>query len=120
MPPILLIRTAVALVWLYEGLVCKLLRPMPSQQQIVRAVPLPRVLAHALLPAIGIAEVGLGLWALSGRLPFACALTQTVILIAMNTVGILSARHLIHDPIGMVLKNFALLVLAWVAAGYRG
>jgi hypothetical protein len=26
------------------------------------------------------------------------------------------SRHLIHDPKGMIVKNFAFLILAWVAA----
>ena len=36
----------------------------------------------------------------------------------MNSVGLSFARQHIHDPIGMVLKNFVLILLLWVAAGY--
>jgi hypothetical protein len=42
-----------------------------------------------------------------------------VLLVALNANGIAWSRHLIHDPAGMVVKNFAFLVLAWVAAGLR-
>jgi hypothetical protein len=40
-----------------------------------------------------------------------------VLLIALNGSGLLWARHIIHDPAGMIVKNFAFLVLVWVAAG---
>jgi hypothetical protein len=56
-------------------------------------------------------------WVLSGREPVACALAQTALLVALNASGIAWSRRLIHDPAGMVVKNFAFLVLAWVAAG---
>ena len=34
----------------------------------------------------------------------------------MNANGLIFARHLIHDPAGMVVKNAAFVVLMWVAA----
>jgi hypothetical protein len=33
---------------------------------------------------------------------------------------LLWARPIIHDPGGMVVKNFAFLVLVWVSAGLPG
>jgi hypothetical protein len=71
------------------------------------------------LKALGVVEVALGLWALSGVAPLPCALAQTVLLVTLNANGLLWARHIIHDPAGMVVKNFAFLVLGWVAAGIR-
>ena len=76
----------------------------------------PRVGA-AFLQALGVVEVALALWALSGALPVACAAAQTLLLVALNANGLLWARHIIPDPGGMVVKNFAFLVLVWVAAG---
>jgi hypothetical protein len=117
LPPFWLIRAAVAAVWLYEGLWCKLLGREPHQLTVVEAVPRwgPRVGAR-FLKTLGAVEVALALWALSGIAPLGCALAQTLLLIALNVSGILWARHLIHDPGGMLVKNFAFLVLAWVAA----
>jgi len=40
-----------------------------------------------------------------------------VLLIALNGNGLLWARHIIPDPGGMIVKNFAFLVLVWVNAG---
>ncbi len=115
--PTWLIRAAVAGVWLYEGLWCKLLGREPHQLTVVEAVPKlgPKVGA-LFLKALGLVELALGLWALSGWMPVPCALLQTLLLVTLNANGIVWARHIIHDPAGMVIKNFAFLVLAWVAA----
>ena len=121
LPPFWLIRVAVAGVWLYEGLWCKLLGREPRQFQVVEAVPRlgPRI-GSLFLRALGAVEVALALWALSGIAPLPCAVAQTVLLVLLNANGLLWARHIIHDPGGMVVKNFAFLVLAWVAASLPG
>jgi hypothetical protein len=118
LPPVWLIRLAVGAVWLYEGLWCKLLRREKRQFQVVAAVPYfgPRVGA-LFLTALGAAEVALAAWAFSGVEPLTCAAAQTLLLVTLNANGLVWARHIIHDPGGMVVKNFAFLVLVWVAAG---
>ena len=117
MPPPLLIRCAVAAVWLYEGLWCKVLGRLPNQKAVVEAVPyLGPVRAEVFLRALGVVECGLGLWALSGWAPAWAALVQTGLLVAMNANGLLFARKLIHEPGGMVVKNFVFILLIWVAA----
>ena len=117
MPPYWLIRVAVAAVWLYEGLWCKLLRGEPREFEVVKAVPRygPRF-GVAFLMALGVTEVTIAAWVLSGVSPLLCAIAQTVLLVSLNANGLLFARHVIHDPRGMVVKNFAFLVLAWVSA----
>lgn len=117
LPPSWLIRAAVAAVWLYEGLWCKLLGRERRQFQVVEAVPTygPRFGAP-FLRALGAVETGMAAWALSGIAPVPCAVAQTVLLVLLNANGLLWARHIIHDPGGMVVKNFAFLVLAWVSA----
>jgi len=117
LPPTWLIRGSVALVWLYEGLWCKLLRGDPRQFEIVAAVPKlgPRF-GVAFLQVLGLVEVLLAVWALSGVAPVLAAAAQTVLLVTLNTNGVLWSRHLIHDPAGMVVKNLSFLVIVWVAA----
>ena len=119
--PVWLIRAAVAAVWLYEGLWCKLLRGQPREFEVVEAVPYfgPRIGAH-FLRALGMVEVAIAVWVMSAIAPVICALTQTLLLVTLNANGLLWARHLIHDPAGMVVKNFAFLVLVWVGAGLPG
>lgn len=117
MIPSFLLRGAVAGVWIYEGLWCKLLGRETRQVDIVANVPfLSPALARGFLKVLGVVEVGLGVWALSGVAPILCALAQTILLVLLNANGILWSRGLIHDPAGMVIKNFAFLVLAWVSA----
>ena len=114
-PSLVVIRSSVAAVWLYEGLWCKILGGMPSQSRIVTAVPRfgPRF-GGPFLKLLGVVETGLAIWVLSGRAPGLCALVQTVLLVTLNVNGLLWARRLIHDPAGMVVKNIAFLVLVWV------
>jgi hypothetical protein len=115
--PSWLIHLAVAAVWLYEGLWCKLLGRAERQREIVEAVPfLPANSAAALLKLLGAVETALAIWSLSPIAPIACASVQTILLVAMNANGLRFARRLIPDPAGMVVKNLAFLVLAWVAA----
>jgi DoxX-like family len=118
-PPFWLIHLAVAAVWLYEGLWCKLLNGEPHQLQVVQAVPDygPRV-ALVFLKALGLVEVVLAAWVLSGAGPFFCAVTQTLLLVALNACGLFWARQIIHDPAGMVVKNVAFLLLAWISASH--
>jgi DoxX-like family len=121
LPPSWLIRGAVALVWLYEGLWCKLLGGEPHQLQVVQAVPRLGPRTGALfLKALGMVEVGMALWALSAIAPLWCALAQTLLLVTLNANGVIWARAVIHDPAGMLVKNFAFLLLAWVAASLPG
>jgi len=121
LPPFWLIRAAVAGVWLYEGLWCKVLRGQPHEFEVVAAVPRygPRFGASFLL-ALGWVEIGVAAWTLIGFAPVTCAIFQTLLLVALNANGLLWARRIIHDPGGMVVKNFAFLVLVWVNASLPG
>jgi DoxX-like family len=114
-------RVAVAAVWLYEGLWCKLLRGQPHELKVVEAVPYfgPRIGAH-LIGVLGAVEVTLGIWTLTAVAPMYCAIAQALLLISLNASGLFWARHIIHDPAGMVVKNSAFLVLVWVTAGLPG
>ena len=118
MPPLWLVRIAIASVWIYEGLWCKILARAPEELRIVQAVPRygPRFGAP-FLHGLGWIELALGIWVLVGITPGLSALAQTLVLGGLNSAGLLFSRHLIHDPAGMIFKNFAFLVLAWVNAG---
>jgi len=121
LPPLLLVRAAVAAVWLYEGLWCKVLGREPNQVRVVEAVPkLGPLVGRPFLLALGAVETAVAVWVISGAMPGACAIAQTALLVALNANGLLWARHLIHDPGGMVVKNASFLVLAWVAAAMSG
>lgn len=115
--PYWLIRFAVAAVWIYEGLWCKLLGGQPHEFAVIAAVPTwgPRIGASA-LRLLGCVEILLAAWAISAVEPRAAATAQTVLLLLLNAGGLFWARKLIVDPAGMVVKNVAFLVLVWVCA----
>jgi SAM-dependent methyltransferase len=111
-------RLAVALVWLYQGLWCKLLGRCPGHQAIVQAVPGLTGRAGAIvLAGLGTIEVGLAVWVLSGWRPRLAATAQTLLLVGMNGGGLLWGREHIADPGAMITQNLAFLTLAWVVAG---
>jgi len=110
-------RAALALVWIYQGLWCKLLSGCASHRTIVSSLPDPLgELAVPLLLSIGAIEVAFGVWVLSGwRLRLAAAV-QTLLLVAMNAGGLVWGRASIADPIGIVTQNLAFLALVWIVA----
>lgn len=111
-------RLAVALVWLYQGLWCKLLGGCPGHRAIVDAVPwLGEGGGTVFFYGLGAFETGLALWVLSGWRPRTAALVQTALLVAMNGGGLLWGREHIADPGAMLTQNFAFLTLAWIVAG---
>ncbi len=120
-PPLWLIHIAVAAVWFYEGLWCKLLNGQPRQVRVVEAMPpYGAGVASKLLRLVGAVETAIGVWILTGVAPILCAAAQTALLVTLNVCGLLWARRLIEDPGGMVIKNFAFIVLVWVSASFPG
>ena len=118
MAPGWVVSIAVAGVWIYEGLWCKILGRAKNELRIVEAVPrYGSKYGRLFLTALGWTELMLGVWVLGGWAAVPCAIAQTLLLVALNANGLAWSRHLIHDPAGMLFKNFAFLVLAWVNAG---
>jgi hypothetical protein len=121
LPPLVIIRASVAAVWSYEGLWCKILGRVQLQVEVVTAVPRlgPRF-GLLFLKALGIVEVAIAVWVMAGIAPGTCAIVQTALLVVLNANGLLWARHIIHEPAGMVVKNIAFLVLVWVCGALPG
>jgi hypothetical protein len=120
-PPLIVIRGSVAAVWLYEGLWCKILGRVRSQVDVVTAVPRlgPRF-GVPFLKMLGVVEISLAVWVMTGIAPGLCAIAQTSLLFVLNANGLMWARHIIHEPAGMVVKNIAFLVLVWVGGAIPG
>jgi uncharacterized membrane protein YphA (DoxX/SURF4 family) len=114
------VRRFVASVWLVHGLYNKLLGGSPRHLAIVQEVPgLSGATGVRLLAAVGLCEVALALWVLSGRAPRRCATAQTAVLLSMNLVELTFARRLLLWPAGLLPMNTGFLALAWIAAGSR-
>ena len=90
LPPLWLIHIAVAAVWFYEGLWCKLLNRQPRQVRVVEAMPLYGArIASKLLRLLGAVEMAIGIWVLTGVAPILCAVAQTALLVTLNVCGLL-------------------------------
>jgi hypothetical protein len=120
MPDHKLIRLSIDLVWFYQGLWCKVLGGVPRQEAVISSVPfLASGEVRVALIALGLMECGLAVWVLSGQRMRQAAMVQTVLLAAMNSGGLIWAWHQIPDPAGMIVQNFAFLVLVWIASEDR-
>ncbi|MGW2746212.1 DoxX-like family protein [Streptomyces sp. NPDC001450] len=108
-------RWAIALVWFYEGFWCKIWPGRADQRAIVGDVPfLPEWAVTAALLAIGLAEVAIGVWVLSGRRARAAAIVQTVLVVAFNLGGLLFGADQIDEPGRLVTQDLAFLALIWL------
>ena len=108
---------AVAGVWLYHGLWCKLLGGCPEQVRIVEKVPgLPRALAKPALLVLGTVEVVFAGWVISARRPRAAAMAQTAAIATMNGGGLAWASEHIPHRKALIAENVAFLLLLWWAA----
>lgn len=89
-----LLTYLIALVWLVNGLFCKLLHLVPRHEAIVARILGP---AHAgpLTRLIGVAEIGMACWVLSGLRARWCALAQIALVLTMNTLEALLAPDLL-------------------------
>lgn len=116
----LALAMVVAGVWVCNGLVFKLLHVLPRHLAIVQAVPgLGGGRGVVMLQLVGVGELLLAGWVLSGRWPRACAAFQTAILLTMNVMELIFARSHLLTPVGLVPINLLFLGLAWVSAELR-
>jgi uncharacterized protein YqjF (DUF2071 family) len=110
----------VSAVWIVHGLFNKLLHGSSRHLQIVQSVPgLAGAAGERALILIGLVEVGIGLWVLSGRSARRCAAVQTILLLSMNAAELTFARSLLLWPAGLVPVNLAFLGVAWTVACSR-
>jgi uncharacterized membrane protein YphA (DoxX/SURF4 family) len=106
-------RIALGLIWLYEGVVPKLLFLHADQIELVRRSGICWYSAQGTLQVLGAAQAMVGCWLLSGLMERASAVLATVwmcaliILVAKNNPGLLV------DPYGALVKDFSL-----IACGY--
>jgi uncharacterized membrane protein YphA (DoxX/SURF4 family) len=75
----------IALVWIVNGLFCKVLNMEPRHEEIVqRITSFDRPSAYYLTFLIGISEIIMAIWIISRILPKLNAITQIVIIATMN------------------------------------
>ena len=115
-------RTALGLVWLYEGVVPKLLFPRPAQTELVRNSGLSFGAPDLTLQLMGVAQALVGVWLLSGiaeRIAAAFATAWMCVLIVLVARGI---PAMLTDPFGALAKDLCLIACAytvWVLSPKR-
>jgi hypothetical protein len=102
----------IAGVWIFHGLYSKILNGIPRHKMIVGEI-LGDAVADAAVLVIGVMEILLGCWVLSGLSRRLNATVQTLALVSMNTLEILLAREFLISAGGMVLLNLCFIALIW-------
>ena len=107
-------RVALGLVWLYEGLIPKLLFIRPDQLDLVERSGLYFGTPELFLQLLGLAQVACALWLLAG---VAEKLAVSVATLGMAILIVLVARNnpwMLTDPYGALAKDLCLIACAYV------
>lgn len=97
-----------AFVWVINGLICKVLDLVPRHRHIVARI-LGATYANLLTKAIGILEIGMAVWIISGIASHLNAIAQIVIVGFMNVIEFVYAPDLLLW--GRLNALFALLFM---------
>jgi|OM-RGC.v1.027053661 hypothetical protein len=109
----ILLRGLLAAVWLGMGLGAKVLGLVPRHREIVARI-LGEEHATTLTVLIGLGEILLAAWILTGRFPRTCAVVQIGLVLAMNLIEFTIARDLLLFGgwnLGVALAFIALVAL---------
>lgn len=98
----------IAAIWLINGLFCKVLNLIPRHQEIVANI-LGNSHSRLITVLIGISEIGMAVWILTGVWSRLNAITQIVIIAIMNTLEFILVPELLLW--GKANALFALLLI---------
>ncbi|GAB2665451.1 hypothetical protein GCM10027036_18750 [Flavihumibacter cheonanensis] len=106
-----ILEVVIALVWLVNGLYCKVMNGVPRHEAIVAKV-LQLQEARVLTLLIGLAEIGIAIWIFSRFKSRLAAIVQMLLVATMNLLEYLLARDLLLW--GSWNSVFALLFIALI------
>ena len=89
-----LLNYFIATVWIVNGLFCKMLNLVPRHQEIVARI-LGNDYAGFFTKAIGLSEIAIAVWILSGIRTRLNAITQIIIIATMNVLEFILAPDLL-------------------------
>ena len=84
----------IAIAWIINGLFCKVLNLVPRHQEIVARI-LGNEHARLLTLLIGVAEIGMAAWILSGTWKRLNVVTQILVIAIMNSLEFFLVPHLL-------------------------
>jgi uncharacterized membrane protein YphA (DoxX/SURF4 family) len=101
----------ISLVWFVNGLICKILNLVPRHEQIVSRI-LGNDNSRVLTILIGLSEIVMAVWILSGFKKRFCAITQMIVVATMNTLEFILVPDLLLW--GRLNSLFALLFIGLI------
>lgn len=109
-----LLTYLIAAVWLINGLFCKVLNLVPRHQQIVATI-LHTNQSEIITVTIGVLEILMAIWILSGIQSRFNAIVQMAIVLAMNVIEfILAPQLLLFGRLNLVIALFFIgVVYCW-------
>jgi DoxX-like protein len=112
-----LLNYCIAVVWLANGLFCKVLNLVPRHQQIVSRI-LGEQYSVVFTKAIGIAETAMAIWIVSGIWPRLNAITQIAVIAIMNLLEfILVPDLLLWGRLNLLFAGMFILII-WYNSFY--
>ncbi len=105
-----LVRYMIAVVWLINGLLCKVLGLVPRHERIVASILGSDHHAALFTTLIGFGEIGIAAWVLSGWKYTWCAVMQIALILSMNVIEFFLVPDLLLWGRANIL--FALLLVA--------
>ncbi len=106
-----ILTLCIALVWVVNGLFCKVLNFVPRHEQIIGRI-LGDNYSRPLAVLIGLSEVGMAIWILARVKPRLNAITQITVVAAMNTLEFILVPDLLYW--GKMNSIFAFLFILMV------
>jgi hypothetical protein len=101
----------IAMIWLMNGLFCKVLNMVPRHEQIVARI-LGTSHAGAITKVIGLSEILMAVWIISSFKRRINALIQILVIAAMNILEFFLANDLLLFGSGnLILAGFLILVI---------
>ena len=107
-------RFCLGFIWIYLGLVPKLLTPVPLEYEVVRRTGLYLSSPGLTIQMIGVFEIALGIWLVTGFKEKLACLVTSAFLIVLMILAVMVEPLLLAGPFGGMAKNSAVLVLAWM------
>jgi hypothetical protein len=99
-------------VWLANGLIAKVLGFVPRHQEIVARF-FGESQPRQIVVAIGLGEIAMAAWIVTGVRRRLCALVQASLIVSMNVLELWRARDLLLFPVLMPVANALLIALAF-------
>ena len=110
-------RCALALSWIYEGLIPKILIQRANELALVQQAGLYWRTPGRTLAALGLTEIAFGLWLLLGRFEKLAAILSTIGIVSLATLVTSLHPAVLADPLGGISKNLGLLACGLIVWG---